>query len=122
MSKYGEVTVQAGDLLAKNPALAPREAWDHAGAVVFPNSLSSRQKSCPKAAFLTLCELGAFEAPAGVRYTSSESNRKYVIRAVAVLRFRPELRNDLATLWKIATEDSRIQHNSQLDVVMAAIR
>jgi hypothetical protein len=122
MNKYGEVTVQAGNLLAKNPGLAPREAWDRAGAVVFPNSPSSRQKGCPKAAFLTLCELGAFAAPPGVRYTSSESNRTYVIRAAAVLRFRPELRNDLLTLWEIATEGSGIQHNSQLDVLMAAIR
>ena len=62
MGKYGKTAVIAVNLLRENKTSDPIKAWELASYQVFPDSESSRSKSCPKNAFLGLCEDGQIRA------------------------------------------------------------
>jgi hypothetical protein len=59
--------------------------------------------------------------PAG-SYTGSRLNKRYAIRAVTLLRRRPELSDDLAALWRLASGDDEKTPNNQMEVVVALFR
>lgn len=52
-------------------------------------------------------------------YTRSRLNRDYALRALGALRAAPNLAGDLRRLWRIATQGRDIQHNSQMEVLLA---
>ena len=78
-------------------------------------------KSCPKGAFLGLCEMGLVKGIPGGHYTKSSSNKKYALDAVAELRRNPKLLNDSGALWSAVMERNAksINQNNQMDVVIA---
>lgn len=117
MNKYGAVAEIAVQLLAVNKYTRPREAWNAAGALVFEDSKSSREKSCPRDAFLSLCGVGAIEGVPAGDYTRSEKNRTYVLRALDALRTDPALIDDERQLWRLVTDGANTRHNSQIDVL-----
>lgn len=86
MGEYGQAALAAVDMIVQGVEPQPREAWGKAVVAVLRDSPSSQKKSCPRDAFLGLCELGVVAGvPAGF-YTSSEKNKLYVERGLRALR------------------------------------
>jgi hypothetical protein len=93
MAKYGEVATRAVGLLLWEPDTSPADAWESAAARVFPDSPSSREKSCPRSAFLGLCEDGIVTGVSPGAYSRSVLNKgklQHQIRSSAA-RPRAEL-------------------------------
>ena len=120
MSKYGELARLAATG-ARN-GTAPRQAWEEAAKTVFPSQSASRDKSCPRDAFLGLAQDGLLVGVPSGQYTRSELNRRYATRAVDLLRREPYLANTPSQLWRrvmFAERDRNKTHNNQMDVVTA---
>ena len=103
--------------------LHPKEAWNRAVQVEFPDSESGQDKGCPRNTFLSLCEMGRIKYVAEGNYTTSEDNKRYALKAINILRdsqkdFKP------LELWKevLKTEaNCNKQHNCQMNVVIALV-
>ena len=119
MSKYGHTAVRAVGLMLWEPGIVPGEAWVAAAERVFPDSPSSREKGCPKSAFLGLCEEGVIAGVPPGAYTRSLLNKEYAVRGLQVLRRSPELAADSGELWRRATAGKEIRSNSQMEVLIA---
>ncbi len=117
MSRYGDVATRAVGLVLWSPGTTPVAAWDAAAKEVFPDSPSSRVKSCPKSAFLGLCEEGLVAGVPQGDYTRSLLNKEYALRGVQALRRQRAIESQ--ELWLAATAGKDVQPNSQMDVVLA---
>ena len=115
MGKYGQTAKIATELLIDNQTNDPVKAWDIATIQVFPNSISSRSKSCPKNSFLGLCEDGYIVNVMEGNYTRSEKNKDYAIKAISLLSDNPRLTEK--ELWKLVIDEPDKKHNYQMDVV-----
>lgn len=104
LGKYGKAAVHAASLLAEDGSIPPQEASESAALKVFPDSHSSREKSCPKDAFLAICQMGVLRNVTRGDYTSSVKNKAYAERALEELRLRPELVSNKRELWLHAVE------------------
>lgn len=93
-----------------------------AASKIFAQSPSSRDKSCPRDAFLGLCEHGCVVGVAQGNYTRSVSNKRYAVAAVAILKKNPELSECDRDLWKAVTRGASLTHNGQMDVVNSLFR
>jgi len=118
LNEYGKAAVKAVGRI-KQEGLEPPEAWRKAVAACC-RSPSSQAKSCPRGAFLGLCEEGLISDVRSGTYTRSRKNKEYAVRAVSILR-RESARTppDTATLWRKVLGDERKTHNNQMDVVLA---
>ena len=116
-NKYGSVAKEAVSI-SKNPIIS----WEEAVFKHFSFE-SSRQKACPRNAFLGLCEAGLVKGiKAGVYLKSKNDNlnKKYAIAAVEKLKENPKLSKK--ELWDKVREKLALGekiHNSQMDVVLA---
>ena len=115
MGKYGQTAKIATELLIDNQTNDPVKAWDIATIQVFPNSISSRNKGCPKNSFLGLCEDGYIVNVMEGNYTRSEKNKDYAIKAISLLSDNPRLTEK--ELWKLVIDEPDKKHNYQMDVV-----
>ncbi|RYF76082.1 MAG: hypothetical protein EOO29_23125 [Comamonadaceae bacterium] len=122
MNKYGLTAIQAVEIIATGSTSDPKVAWAIAASNVFPDSKSSREKSCPKGAFLGLCEDGVVQGVPPGEYTSSHLNKRYARRALDALKSSPGLVEDEAKLWEIAVEGVKKVTNNQMAVVTALWR
>ncbi len=86
-NKYGQAA-----LIAVKSKGQPADRWLEATAVVFPRSPSSQIKSCPKGAFLGLCEEGVVQGIESGTYTTSTDNKRYALRGLALLKRRTSYR------------------------------
>jgi hypothetical protein len=119
MANYGDAAVRAANL-AREQRLTPEDAWRRAMGATFPNSVASQVKSCPKGAFLGLCEEGLVRGIPRGDYTRSQMNKQYAVNAVRALRRTPSLANDRSALWLASLGSEGVkQHNGQMDVVAA---
>ena len=93
-----------------------RQEWEITMVEYFPTQKSSRKKSCPKNAFLGLCEEGLIaDIPQGDYGVNPESlNKCYAVKA-ALLVFEGVI--DKKMLWKTVSGDAKT-HNSQIDIVL----
>lgn len=119
MGSYGSAAVSATRLVRARDASSPREAWVKSVKREFPHSVASREKSCPRDAFLGLCEHGLVRGVRPGSYTRSRLNKLYALRAVKVLRVRPHLANDELALWNKAMNGQKKTPNNQMEVVVA---
>lgn len=125
MSNYGKIACCAAKR-AQN-GVDPREAWRRAAETTFPdqNQKSSRQKSCPRLAFLGLAEEGLLVGIDPGNYTNSERkmNKKYAREGLILLRENPDLCNDKREMWHRVMRklklNTRKTPNNQMDVVVA---
>ena len=117
MSSYGELAKLAASRARQGAN--PVEAWKDAAEDVFPTKKASREKGCPKCAFLGLAEEGLIRGVQPGRYTRSRDNKHYALVAVAALRSDPELANDADRLWEIVMDGVTKKHNEQMCVVSA---
>jgi hypothetical protein len=115
-NKYGEAALlAAGREFAASPN--PEDRWNNAMDRLYPTHPKSRKKSCPRGAFLGLCEEGLVkDIPAG-RYTASKDNKAYAVKAVSLL-IEGTLQATVTDLWR-AVAGPETTHNSQMDVVLA---
>ena len=58
MSKYGTIAVCAAKKVREGNGLCPISAWKTSAEEIFPEQTASREKSCPRNAFLGLAEEG----------------------------------------------------------------
>tara|TARA_R110002072_G_scaffold36000_1_gene105925 strand:+ start:579 stop:989 length:411 start_codon:yes stop_codon:yes gene_type:complete len=111
MNKYGTAAIKAAKE-GENPI----ESWEKATKVLFKSS-DSQKKSCPKSAFLGLCEAGLVKDIPKGNYVKSIKNKEYALKAVEILRQNTETTFSPKELWKkLDLEDKN--HNSQMDVVL----
>lgn len=120
MDKYGEVAVRAVKELNAHSFWTPDAAWKRAAAEVFPRGESSRDKLCPRNAFLGLCEEGLVKGVSAEDYSAGVENKNYAIEAVRLLRANPQLADcSPAELWKLVMRGRDKKANSQMDVVLS---
>ena len=83
-NRYGEAALMAvGREFSSSPN--PIARWDIAMERLYPTSPTARRKSCPRGAFLGLCEEGLVKSiPAG-QYTASMENKFYAVNAATLL-------------------------------------
>lgn len=116
-NRYGEAALMAtrqGSSADSNPIAR----WESAMEKLYPTSTAARKKSCPRGAFLGLCEEGLVKGiPAGV-YKASKDNKAYAVRAVALLTEGTQHWSTSA-LWRAVTNGGKNTHDSQMDVVLA---
>ncbi|CAM1346384.1 DUF6979 family protein [Tenacibaculum crassostreae] len=116
-NKYGSVAKEASEI-GKNPV----DSWEQVVSKYF-SSESSRQKACPRNAFLGLCEAGLVKGIKVSVYLKSKNenlNKKYAIAAVEKLKENPNVSKN--ELWDQVRERLALgekTHNSQMDVVLA---
>ena len=116
-NKYGEVAIKVAKAKGN-----PKDNWLKEIKNTFFDSESSQKKSCPKSAFLGLCEEGLIKGiKHGVYLTNSKSNlnKRYALSAVKLLTNNPNFTKE--ELWKQVMEQLNISisPNSQMDVVIA---
>lgn len=125
MSHFGQVAVVARSLVIVRD-LAPRDAWDSAAAIVFPDSKSNREKLCPKGAFRGLCAAGLVLNIPATDASEINTNGQYAVTAARLLAANPSLRNQpRLQLWRATMQavgaDVAKQHNGQMDVLLELI-
>jgi hypothetical protein len=119
MGKYGETARRALKLLGEGKVEFPVEAWRFSAREVFPGRKAAQEKSCPRGAFLGLCEEGLLYGVSRGTYTKSRDNKRYALEAVRLLNEDPAYSSDRAALWKAIMKGETKVENSQLDVVLA---
>lgn len=117
MSKYGYLAIRAAK--AARNGVSPVQAWKDAAKEVFPDSASSREKGCPKSAFLGLAEEGLLRDILVGNYTRSKDNKRYALDAVSVIRANFNITHDAKELWQTVINGEDKAHNYQMDVVLA---
>lgn len=110
---YGEVAI----IVAKAKG-NPAGNWKLEAKKAFPDSISSQKKSCPKSAFLGLCENGLIKGIPEGEYTRSIDNKAYAIKAIKILKQTSQTLFSPKELWE-QLELGNKSHNSQMDVVLA---
>jgi hypothetical protein len=120
MGKYGQAAANAVTLLTNGKAVDPEDAWRISTSAIFRKSRSSRAKSCPRDAFLGVCEAGLVVGVPPGSYTTSVDNKAYAVTAARLLKANPALSQvGAAGLWRLVM--SRLKksatHNQQMDVV-----
>src|SRR5207248_3342561 len=120
MGKYGEVAVNAARLLDADSKKSPLDAWNAAAKAKFRGEIEAEKKSCPRGAFLGLCEEGLVRGVVPGEYTGSDKNKSYALEAVRHLLHDPGLGSlKPGQLWKLLMNGADKRHNSQMDVVLA---
>lgn len=93
------------------------EIWSRSAKEIFETK-SSQEKGCPKNTFLALCEEGLVKSVPKGKYTKSEKNKNYALKAVSILKNNPNSSCTPKELWD-NLELGNKRHNSQMDVVLA---
>ena len=119
MGKYGDAAIEATTFLLTGKENSPLEAWASAVRAIFPKSISSQRKGCPKTAYLGLCEEGLIRGVPPGKYTRASGNKSYAISAVKLLRKEPALAGNKEMLWSKVMRGERKRPNNQMDVVIA---
>jgi hypothetical protein len=125
MGKYGDAAVRAAELLRSDRGSA-EAAWREVADELFADAPAARRKTCPREAFLGLCQAGLLAGVSASRCAISESgrNRLYATMAVRLLRADPSLaRGSRVELWRrvvkeVGADPNKVP-NSQMDVVLA---
>lgn len=115
---YGQAALDAINLVKGKTTNSPIEAWEKATISIFGLGTSSQRKGCPKDAFLGLCQEGLVKGILPDNYTTSVKNKFYAVKAIGIIKAKPELANDPKSLWKTVAKQPKV-HNSQMDVVIA---
>jgi hypothetical protein len=125
MGKYGDVAVRATELLRSGHNSA-EEAWARMAEAVFAGAPGCVRKSCPREAFLGLCQAGLLAGvPASsCRSVDSRANRLYARLTVRLLDAEPGLAGgSRAEIWRLVMRasgaDPHKRSNGQIDVVLA---
>lgn len=122
MGNYGRAAVKATQLITAGKAKSPLDAWRKSTVALFGKGTSSQKKSCPRDAYLGLCESGLVRGVQPASYTKSVDNKAYAVAAAQLLRRNPSLKalGNIA-LWRRVLKHLNASltkaHNQQMDVV-----
>lgn len=119
MGVYGEIAVRAWSLAA-HEGMSPPTAWVAAVGERYPilhQRKNALQHTCPKCAFLGLCEDGLLRDIAPGKYTTSVKGKRYALATVEQLRANPSLLSDKREL-KAQVYGKRTP-NDEVDVVLS---
>lgn len=120
MAQYGEVAVLAVRLVRRGDVPSPVDAWHAAARDRIQSSEGSRRKSCPRDAFLGLCEAGLVAGVPAGQYTRSRKNKTYALEVVRLLIRDAERRSaGPRELWDDVMDGARNRPKGQMDVVLA---
>jgi hypothetical protein len=115
MNKYGLTALKSVQNFRASYSII--ELWSRSANEIF-DTKSSQEKSCPKGTFLGLCEEGLVKGIPKGNYTKSLKNKEYALKAVEILKSKPNNSFTAKELWyKLELGDKR--SNSQMDVVIA---
>jgi hypothetical protein len=117
MSKYRDVAIKAVGLIKSGFVSSPSDALEKATLAVFPNSVSLRDKGCPKGAFIGLCNEGLIDGIPKGSYARSGKNGEYALKAIDILRTNRFLTSQPELLWKKVAGNTK-STNGQMDVVI----
>jgi hypothetical protein len=116
-NRYGEAALMA-TRRGSSTDIDPVARWESAMKQLYPTSPAARRKTCPRGAFLGLCEEGLVkDIPAG-HYAASRDDKAYAVRAAALLAEGTQ-NWSISALWQAVRDNPEKTHNSQLDVVLA---
>ena len=118
-NKYGLAAVAATKYILQNKNTPPEEAWGKSISEVFPESKSSREKGCPRNAYLGLCENGLIKGIPSGNYTNSQLNKEYAITAHNIIKSDTNTNVTASALWNSVIYNEKKSHNSQMNAVMA---
>ena len=121
--KYGNSALLAMKLITSNQAQGPGDAWETGTTSVFGKGSSSQVKSCPRDAFLGLCEAGLVRGVTSGQYTRSTKNKAYAVKAAKMIKAQPSLSGKgEIDLWRKVMhalgESPAKTYNQQMDVVL----
>ena len=116
MGKYGQAAVEAAKLLISKVITEPAVAWDIATNKIFGKGTAAKEKGCPKGAFLGLCEYGFIKNVPKGKYTNSEENKRYAVKAIRLLINNPQLLTDEEAVWKEVIGEQIKKQNNQIDL------
>lgn len=117
MSNYGELAKLAASIARQGKS--PVEAWEASALKIFPTKKSSREKDCPRCAFLGLAEEGVIKGVPPGSYTRSKDNKRYALAAFDLLRTDPSIAGNTDKMWQTIMAGTEKQHNEQMCVVSA---
>ena len=123
MSQYGKAAILATQFYRDGKTTSPACAWEMAISQ-YTDSPNSRAKPCPRGAYLGLCEEGLIrDVPPGKYQQAKSVEKEYAIAAVAALKQKSELADNVSRLWHVVmlmqNEDPNKSHDYQMDVVAA---
>ena len=123
MGGFGTAALKAHKLATGTQPLDPSDAWDQATTSIWGGGTSSQVKSCPRDAFLGLCEAGRVRGGSPGNYTRSLKNKDYAVKAADMLKANPSLvslkeRGLWQKVMKSLGEPVGKVHNQQMDVVL----
>ena len=120
MSKYAQAAVETVRKNQGKSSLDMRQEWDKTMMKYYPTKKPSREKGCPRNAFLGLSEAGLIMGiPTGdYGVKPGNVNKRYAVDAVALLQAGSE--PDKKQLWAAVT-DANKKPNHQMDIVLALL-
>ncbi len=120
MNKYGKTAIRATEVFQSN-SIDIVSAWKQAAIETFPNQEASRNKGCPRSAYLGLCEEGLVKGvPKGVYLRRGLNlNKQYALYAVELLKSHNIFNVESKGLWEMVMKGEQKAANSQMDVVIA---
>ena len=120
MSKYAQAAVETVRKNQGKSSLDMRQEWDKTMMEYYPTKKPSREKGCPRNAFLGLSEAGLIMGiPTGdYGVKLGNVNKRYAVDAVALLQAGSE--PDKKQLWAAVT-DANKKPNHQMDIVLALL-
>lgn len=116
---YGEVALRAWELITAQ-GVSPPDAWRQAVCDRYPNADQQKnalQHTCPRGAFLGLCQWGFVRDVAPGSYTGSTASSGYALAAAGLLRAEPDVANNKSELKK-RVYGTRTP-NDEVEVVLA---
>lgn len=117
MTNFSDAAKLAVEKMVDGTCKDPRDAWNLAIST-FSDSITVQNKSCPKGAFLGLCEVGLVRHIKTGKYSKSIKNKEYALTAVKELQIleKPEVIT-ASQLWRKIGKTGK--HDGQMDVVLS---
>ena len=115
---YGRAAVRAAEMLQEGTPSDPEAAWKRAIALETDSS-ESRQKPCPRGAFLGLCAAGVIPGCSTLSSFLRNTNGDYAVRVLRAIQADESLLSDRGRLWKAAIRRGSKRENGQIDVVVS---
>ena len=115
MNKYALIAIGAV-VLAREEDIDPTNAWKKVADEIFKDSKSSRDKGCPRGAFLGLCEEGAVKGIKPGNYTKSLKNKSYALKGLELILKNNKLSENPKLLWDLVVNEDK-RSNSQMEIV-----
>ncbi|MGH1473817.1 DUF6979 family protein [Yersinia proxima] len=120
MGIYGDTAVEVVKHYIRGQDL--EESWLRQ-ITFFTTSEVSREKGCPRSAFLGLCENGWVKGiPPGGYLNKNSPNKDYAIEGAKIILANPSKQYSVSQLWveaKRVFPDGAENHNQQMTVVIA---